>query len=163
MSPKVTPRREPSETNGHGEPDDSDYVTMMSSPVRRQSTASNGEEPDYLKVIGSDSECYLDEHNYVLPESIPEDSLGPLVPERRRATSEQSRSDSIQSTGSTYSRGAESGGAQEGASNLVDTISRHFNPQQIGLLIQMLQDVRYAVMTRLIMHSAYTIPWAVNY
>ena len=112
--------------------DDSSYVTMLPSPVRRhpavKTAASDGQLPDYLSA---QEEPEVDEYNYVLPDSP---SAGCPVPDR-----DTSMSDSIQSSASGYSRGVESG---NGATNLADTISRSFDRDQIGLLIHMLQEVR---------------------
>ena len=54
----------------------------------------------------------------------------------------KSLSDSTRSTAGSYHQGAERGKQPEGAGNLADTLSRHFNHEQIGLLIHMLQEVR---------------------
>lgn len=86
---------------------------------------SEGELPQYLEVVGTDHDPTLDEDNYVIPNSPP-----------KQTRSSNSLRKVVSGVNST--QGAESGGG----GNLVDTISQHFNKEQIGMLIQMLQEVR---------------------
>ena len=87
---------------------------------------SEGELPQYLEVVGADHDPTLDEDNYVIPNSPPKQT--------RSSNSLRKPVGGVNST-----QGAESGG---GGGNLADTISQHFNKEQIGMLIQMLQEVR---------------------
>ena len=108
-----------------------DYIKMMSSPIKKstlQTTVSEGEPPQYLEVVSDDHDPTLDEDNYVIPNSPPNKPVRSSNSLRGAAASPQ---------------GAESGGGASG--NLVDTISQHFNKEQIGMLIQMLQEVRCGV------------------
>lgn len=108
--------------------EDEDYISMMSSPARRAllTTVSEGELPQYLEVVGeSNNDETLDQDNYVIP------NTPPPIPVRSTNSFRQERG---------VVKGVELDG---GASyNVVDTISQHFNKEQIGMLIQMLQKVR---------------------
>ena len=151
MRPKPSPRarrprgnassvKYPPTSNGHeATPDDPDYIKMMSSPVKKP---ADDKLPDYLEVVtDSNPDFNLDEDNYVVPDP-------PYVPPKSPVSKQNSGgfkpsvSDSIKSTGSTTQEGAGVGVQADGATNLVDTISQHFNREQIGMLIRMLQEVR---------------------
>ncbi|CAI8050081.1 hypothetical protein GBAR_LOCUS27547 [Geodia barretti] len=124
--PRPRPRASPAPEQG-----DDDYIKMMSLPIKKrtlQMTVSEGELPQYMEVVGDDSDPTLDEDNYVIPDS-------PL-------RSEKSSNSLRRGVGGVNSpQGAElRGGGASG--NLVETISQHFNKEQIGMLIQMLQEVR---------------------
>jgi hypothetical protein len=99
---------------------------MVSSSARMkrtlQATVSEGELQQYLEVV-ADHDPTLDENNYVVPETPP-------PPHDRRRDSSQS------------GRGLGGARSQAVESEVVDTISQHFNKDQIGLLIKMLQDIR---------------------
>lgn len=125
-TPRASPAPEPRPPKPKS--DDDDYIKMMSSPARRlETTMSEGELPQYLEVVGADHDSTLDEDNYVIPDSPP-----------KQTRSSNSLRKAVGGVNST--QGAESGGG--GGGNLVDTISQHFNKEQIGMLIQMLQEVR---------------------
>ena len=152
-APPVSPRKNPPTANGRratittDDADDVPYIAMMSSPIRKPKPKSTNSEnnlelPDYLEVVSSRTNPVLDECNYVLtqPPSVPESPSA--APTTDPGGSYKSLSDSIQSSGGKYQQGAGAGDQQDGATNLADTISRHFNPDQIGMLIRMLQEVR---------------------
>lgn len=147
IKPTPSPRpRQRRQTSPHVSPSDkmpsdSSYVVMSSPahrkrPVQPTTSLEGRQQPShYPTVVGPDGEPILDENNYVLTE--PADSPAQLSQSQGELSA---MNDSITSTSSRgHSQGAESG---SGASDLVDTISRRFNPDQIGLLISMLQEVR---------------------
>ena len=126
--PRTRPRASPAPEQG-----EDDYIKMMSSPIKKrtlQMTVSEGELPQYLEVVGEDRDPTLDEDNYVIPDS-------PL-------RSEKSSNSLRRGVNSPQGVEPKGGGA---SGNLVDTISQHFNKEQIGMLIQMLQEVRLVVHT----------------
>lgn len=131
------PVKYPPTSNGHGAtPDDPDYVKMKSSPVKKPSP--DDKLPDYLEVV---PDSYLDDENYVLPDPQYVPPKSP-VSKQNSGGFEPSASDSIKSVGNTSQQGAGVGDQTDGATSLVDTISQHFNREQIGMLIRMLQEVR---------------------
>ena len=121
--PRITPRPvKPSPAPRSPVPPDDGYIKMMSSPARAnrllQATVSADELPQYLELVTDSDEDMVDEDNYVIPDTPPN-----------------------KKTSSSLSPGGSSGGSG-GSGDLVDTIAKHFNKEQIGMLIAMLQEVR---------------------
>lgn len=135
--PRPHPRRRttppvkyPPTSNGDGTtPDDPDYIKMMSSPIKESSSGpTDDKQPHYLEVVGDPS---VDDDNYVIPD--PPYVKPPVF---------KQNSGGFEVPGSPDSTPQQGAVAGDGATNLVDTISQHFNREQIGMLIQMLQEVR---------------------
>ena len=144
--PSPRPRRKVSPQNGvetTPTTDDPGYVKMVPSPVRKSWTAKTGvsdtELPNYLQVLESEAEPVVNDDNSHAVSESPESPAGAQILKQGSSVT-----DSVRSAGSGYSPGTVSG---DGASNLADSISQNFNHDQIGLLIQMLQQVRSALTT----------------
>ena len=151
--PQTPPRIRPPVENGHGgagtTADDDPYIAMTSSPVRRPAKSpaatSSGDElelPDYLEVVASQRGPALDEDNYVLTGPVESPDLSVTTEQDPTGSYHKSLSDDARNTAGSYHQGAERGKQLEGAGDLADTLSRHFNHEQIGMLIHMLQEVR---------------------
>ena len=105
---------------------------------KRQQRFDNEEDselPDYLQVVSPVHEADMDENNYVLSEPA-------SVPDNQRSGQYYKASPGVGPSVAGNDVNQKRSDREKQEYDLAETISRHFDHDQIGMLIEMLQQVR---------------------